>query len=393
MKNREMFDTHPLWETIEQIQAREDLRDLETETRNYLKALLEHLQKRREHTNHYYVPQASLDRLQNQLNYAASNIPNSPRSVESYVDEAFNELSTSWPAMAGSRVVDISVSTFQALMNDISQEIEKAYKAVSIVEITKDAYAEEIRRLESNIAEYEESASKKIENIAAEAEESTRELNAQLARNIEDANKKATESKDSTEAKYISEMSAIEAQAQDLLDKVSNKASKISGKVIADSYGKYARNKGCSKWFYDVLAIVFAVIGIFLVGFALVGMHADETSATVYKTAVSLASFTISGFLFKRGTYEQREAKAAKRTELTLRQYESFIANLGDEEKDGITKDIADRVFIKGELDDTVPTISESIMQRKVSSSETKEIVELVQMIMKSNSGTTPPLN
>lgn len=393
MKSKESFDTHPLWKTIEQIQARNDLRDLETETRNYLKVLLEHLQKRRDHTNHYYVPQASLDRLQNQLNYAASNIPNSPRSVESYVDEAFNELSTSWPAMAGSRVVDISVSTFQTLMGDISLEIERAHEAVNIVESTKNTYTEEIKRLESSITEYEESVSEKIETIAVKAEESTRELNDRLAQNIEDANNRAAESKDSTEAKYISEMNAIEAQAQELLDKVSNKASKISGKVIADSYGKYARNKGCSKWFYDVLAIIFAVIGIFLVGFALVGMHADKTSATVYKTAVSLASFTISGFLFKRGTYEQREAKAAKRTELTLRQYESFIANLSEEEKDRITKDIADRVFIKGELDDTAPTISESIMQRKASSSETKEIVELVQMIMKSNSGTTPPLN
>lgn len=384
MRDKEAFENHPLWKTISEIQGREDLRELETGTRNYLKALLEHLLRRKEHTNPYLVPETSLDKIQDQLIYAARNIPGTPNSVASYVDDAFYEVSSNWPAMAGSKVVDITVASFDAIMDDMSKQIEKAHQAVDIVEETKEAYTTEIEKLESDIASYRKEASETIESVALEAKSSAEELNTELGRNIENANTKANESSAATQAEFISSLTDIENQAQDLLDKVSNKASKISGRVIADTYGEYARNKAIFKFIYDVLAILFAVAGIFLVGYALVGMHADETSATVFKTAVSVASFTVSGFLFKRGTYEQREAKTAKRTELTLRQYEAFIANLDEADKDAITKDIADRVFIKGEIDNDIPTFNEAIAQRGLSEKELKAILEIFRTIEKS---------
>lgn len=383
MRDKQAFENHPLWETISEIQEREGLQELETGVRNYLAALLEHLLRRKEHTNPYLVPEASLNRIQEQLTYAANNIPGSPNSVTSYVDEAFNEIASTWPAMAGPRVVDISVASFDAIMDDMSKQIDEAHQAVAIVEETKEAYTTEIEKLKSDIALYKREASETIESIASEAKSAAKELNAELERNLDDANTKAGESSAKIETEFISNLTDIENQAQELLNKVGNKASKISGRVIADTYGKYARNKATFKVVYDVLAIVFAVAGIFLVGYALVGMHADETSATVFKTAVSVASFTVSGFLFKRGTYEQREAKTAKRTELTLRQYEAFIANLDEEDKDAITKDIADRIFIKGEIDNDVPTLNEAIAQRGLSEKELKMVLELFRTIEK----------
>ncbi len=383
MRDKQAFENHPLWEIVSEIQEREGLQELETGVRNYLAALLEHLLWRKEHTNPYLVPEASLNRIQEQLTYAANNIPGSPNSVASYVDEAFNEIASTWPAMAGSRVVDISVASFDAIMDDMSKQLDEAHQAVAIVEETKEAYTTEIEKLESDIALYKREASETIESIASEAKSAAKELNAELERNLDDANAKAGESSAKIETEFISNLTDIENQAQELLNKVGNKASKISGRVIADTYGKYARNKATFKVVYDVLAIVFAVAGIFLVGYALVGMHADETSATVFKTAVSVASFTVSGFLFKRGTYEQREAKTAKRTELTLRQYEAFIANLDEEDKDAITKDIADRIFIKGEIDNDVPTLNEAIAQRGFSEKELKMVLELFRTIEK----------
>lgn len=373
------------------MQNRDDLVNLETGTQNYLKALLIHLKKRKDQTNPFFVPESSLNQVNDCLINISANIPYSASdAIASYVDQAFNVLATTWPAMDGPRVVDISTATFEILMGDITQQIKKAHDAVDVVTETKEAYSAEIEKLEIDITNYRGTASEKIEEIVSGAKESAQQLNAQLEQNIADANTKADASRNETEARYITELTEIEDQAQNLLDKVSNKASVISGKVIADSYGNYARNKAIYKVIYDVLAVVFAIAGIFLVGYALVGMHADETSATVYKTAVSIASFTISGFLFKRGTYEQREAKAAKRTELTLRQYESFIANLDELEKDRITKEIADRIFIKGEIDDNVPTVSESIMQRKASNPEMKDLIELIQLVMKQNVKNNP---
>ena len=97
--------------------------------------------------------------------------------------------------------------------------------------------------------------------------------------------------------------------------------------------------------------------------------------------AASVASFVVSGYLFRRGTFCQREARAAKRTELTLKQYRAFIANLNDEEKRRITAEVADRIFIRGEIDNDSPTMSEAIAHRGLSERQLKTLIELVKTV------------
>ena len=156
---------------------------------------------------------------------------------------------------------------------------------------------------------------------------------------------------------------------------------------MTTDYAKYAKDKEKAVWVYDISAILFAVIGIGLVAFALAGLHADETSASVFKLAVSVASFTVSGFLFKRGTYNQREAKAARRTELTLREYRPFIANLSEEDKRDITYKIADRIFIKGEIGDKEEkTISNALFDRGLSEKQLASFTALVKALSKDSS-------
>lgn len=149
-------------------------------------------------------------------------------------------------------------------------------------------------------------------------------------------------------------------------------------------YAKYATDKEKAVRLYDGLAILFAIVGIALVAFALTGLHADATSASVFKLAVSVASFTVSGFLFKRGTYNQREAKAAGPTELTLREYKPFIANLSEEDKMEITNKIADRIFIKGEIGDKEEkTISNALFDRGLSEKQFASFTALVKALSK----------
>ena len=117
---------------------------------------------------------------------------------------------------------------------------------------------------------------------------------------------------------------------------------------------------------------------------ALSALHADDTSATVFKFAVSVASFTVSGFLFKRGTFNQRESKAAKRTELTLRQYEPFIAILEESERRRITTAIAERIFIRGEIDDKSDlSVASAISNKGLSEKQMLALVEIAKTISK----------
>ena len=97
--------------------------------------------------------------------------------------------------------------------------------------------------------------------------------------------------------------------------------------------------------------------------------------------AASVASFVVSGYLFRRGSFCQREAKAAKRTKLTLKQYRAFIANLDDDEKKRITTEVAERIFIRGEIDDNTPTMTEALAQRGLNEKQLKTILELLKTI------------
>lgn len=171
----------------------------------------------------------------------------------------------------------------------------------------------------------------------------------------------------------------INRSAEILLEQVQKRSSSISGWVIADSYGKYARNKTFATLVYDILAIAFSVVGIFLVGFALNAVEDKETAISVFRVTVSIASFTIAGFLFRRGTFNQREAKSAKRTELTLRQYEPFIANLETEDKKSITKEIAERIFVKGDIGENESAVAEAIAGRGFSEKNLSAITSLLK--------------
>jgi hypothetical protein len=57
----------------------------------------------------------------------------------------------------------------------------------------------------------------------------------------------------------------------------------------------------------------------------------------------------------KRGNQHHREARAAKRTDLAIRQVGPFVSNLPEDEQKLVIAEITDRIFIKGELDRPSP--------------------------------------
>lgn len=386
MRSSESFQSHAMWKTLQAIEEEGEYKKLEASERNYLIALIEELKKKKEGANPYYVPADSLDLLNNYLDSIRSYVPANPSQVIGNVEKAFTEIATRWPAHNGRYVADIAKSTYDKIVDDVVQRLEKAQKSVDRVEELENSYTEKVAETEKEIIELRSSAEATITRIENDEQEKVDQLQASFKQAAESAISKSKQSLDDIESDYLDSLKTVDAEANKILKEVQNTSNAASSKVIADSYGEYAEKKEKQTATYDRVAIGFTVIGIFLIAFALIQMQADETSVTVLKLAVSVASFTVSGFLFRRGTFYQREAKAAKRTELTLKQYRAFIANLPSDEQKEITRDIAERVFIKGEIDDNDSTLSEAILQRKTSSIEAKDLVEVLRLLAKSES-------
>lgn len=381
MKNTQDYKGHALWTTLQETENNESIEDLPTDTRNYLKELLIDLNKRHSLTVAHLVSMASLNNINSWLQSMSDYIPSNPSQVDAYIDQIFAELASNWPAHNGRQVADIANETHDVLVNEMIKNLDEAQGSVNKVQELTEQYESKIEEVEGRIQAFQESTETRISQIASEAQAQTEELNEELKASISAAEERANNSHNELKGEFLDKLNEVLSSANSILEEVKNTANAASGKVIADSYKTYAEQKETQTKFYDGAAIVFAVLGIMLVAFAVVQFHADETSATIFKLAVSVASFTVSGFLFRRGTFTQREAKAAKRTELALKQYKAFIANLNEDEQRRITIEIADRVFIRGEIDDNQPTMTEAIARRGLSNKDLKMVLEILRAI------------
>lgn len=386
MKDKTRYQNHPLWDNVKGILASEDLGNLPSGTRGYLLHLLHDLDKRKDSTNPFYVQERSLDDLNNRLSNVASWIsnPNNASSIDQYVDACFATLSSEWPANNGRKVADISKSTYDDFIDEATSKIASAREAADKVRELSRQFQEKKEEYEIEIKGLKTSFSESVDTTKAQLEERRDELSNQFKSEVEERSNQTAISLAAVEDEYKKRLDKAKADVEQILHEVENTVNSISGKAMTSDYAKYAKDKEKAVRIYDFSAIPFAIIGIGLVAFALAGLHVDETSASVFKLAVSVASFTVSGFLFKRGTYNQREAKAARRTELTLREYRPFIANLSEEDKREITNKIADRIFIKGEIGDKEEkTLSSALSDRGWTDKDITAIAALLKALSK----------
>ena len=124
--------------------------------------------------------------------------------------------------------------------------------------------------------------------------------------------------------------------------------------VVATDYGRYARNKTVAAWMCDVGAAAVGAVGIAAILWYLF-THPDlanqDVGLSLTRLGASLGTLGVATLIGKRGTQHHREARAAKRTELALRQVHPYIANLDPDDQRVIIENITDRVFIRGDLD------------------------------------------
>lgn len=376
MRDRNAYENSSVWNMVSEIKQDEYINSLSPGMRNYLMYLLEDIE-RRKNTNCYYVSESTLNTLNNDLRYIRDYLSSS--SLESYINQAFEHLASSWPAHNGRRVVDIAQSTYNHYVDEAEKRIKEIRDQADKIDSLKDEFDDFLESTKNEIVETKEVMEKRTDEIEEATNARRKEMGEQYEDFLVSAKENAEKSIEQITESYLKNIKEINRSAEILLEQVQKRSSSISGWVIADSYGKYARNKTVATLVYDILAIAFSVVGIFLVGFALNAVEDKETAISVFRVTVSIASFTIAGFLFRRGTFNQREAKSAKRTELTLRQYEPFIANLETEDKKSITKEIAERIFVKGDIGENESAVAEAIAGRGFSEKNLSAITSLLK--------------
>lgn len=376
MRDRNAYENSSVWNMVSEIKQDEYINSLSPGMRNYLMYLLEDIE-RRKNTNCYYVSESTLNTLNNDLGYIRDYLSSS--SLESYIDRAFEHLASSWPAHNGRRVVDIAQSTYNHYVDEAEKRIKEIRDQADKIDSLKDEFDDFLESTKNEIVETKEVMEKRTDEIEEATNARHKEMGEQYEDFLVSAKENAEKSIEQITESYLKKIKEINRSAEILLEQVQKRSSSISGWVIADSYGKYARNKTVATLVYDILAIAFSVVGIFLVGFALNAVEDKETAISVFRVTVSIASFTIAGFSFRRGTFNQREAKSAKRTELTLRQYEPFIANLETEDKKSITKEIAERIFVKGDIGENESAVAEAIAGRGFSEKNLSAITSLLK--------------
>lgn len=167
-------------------------------------------------------------------------------------------------------------------------------------------------------------------------------------------------------------------ELDDVCEMLGIRASAISSRTLSDKYKWYSRSERALSIGYDIVAITLSVVGLYILVQALQSTGHDETSITIMKMAVTVGSFTISGFVFRRGTFHHREAKAAKRTELALSQYKPFIATLPQETQNEIIAEMARRVFINGDMDHSEERLADLVGRK---GTDLPALVELLKLV------------
>lgn len=382
MLNKDEYLNHGLWTTLDALSEKlQDDTTLDSKTRAFIAYLIENLASRKSSTHYYYLGLSQLnkmrDQLQNILN-ALSNYPGNPsyymQQLISYTQDAYSSIATNWPPNNGRTIMDVADSAANRVIEKTQEQLDQLNTTAREIVSSRDRIDALKNDYETSIESWKKSHDTEINeysaSFATKKDVITEEKKAELAKVIETARESADQMKTDWETKISAAtadttgtMEKFLREANTILGNLKNTSNETASKIIADDYRKYARNKAIQAVIYDILAIVFSLAGIYLVWWFLDTHQADQASVSVYKLAIAVATFTISGFLFRRGTAQHKESTAAKRTQLTLAQYRPFIANLPLETREQITNDIADRVFIKGEID-CGSSLAE-VMQRK----------------------------
>lgn len=343
------FDDHDLWAKIGALRekASEVITDTpsDADSLEYVIALVDMIDNRREKTDPLLVTPSMLQDVANGIDQLSSTIDNWTSGAYTYgqVDSAVQAVITTfaaWPAPSPTAVATIFTANARRLG-----------------EVT-DGVIEEVEQRRAELEEEVASLKSDLDALKKTAEEQQGELNNAIVgfvksygETIDTATQEWAKAREEQEAAGGAILETLETKEKEARDLVSA----ATGSVVATDYQKYAQNKAFAGWVCDVGAALLGAAGAGALLFHLFSAQAasdGDVGLSLTRLAASIGTLGVAALVAKRGSEHHREARAAKRTDLAVRQVRPFIETLPEDIREKVILEVTERVFIRGELSD-----------------------------------------
>ncbi len=154
----------------------------------------------------------------------------------------------------------------------------------------------------------------------------------------------ATAAKVAAEAE-LAEMRTLNVEAKNI-------AATLAEKAVAKDYRKNALNKSVGGWIWDVIGTLVGAGALALIGYHLLNVSAETSiPLAVTRLAVSIAGLGLAALCFARARGFHHESRISKRTQIRIDTVAGFVANLDDDTKEAVIEGMAERLYMRGELD------------------------------------------
>lgn len=360
MLSKDRFENHELWPALGQARTHMDANTHPDETSEndaliHIGAVLELLERRRLESDPAEITPTMLNAVTGPTQTLAQQIEavNSQTSTWSQIvgfADAVLDALASWPPLKPRDYLEGLSSASSKYQDKVAQALDDTGKRADVLSGKLDdlstkqdgletSIADERQRITEAVAEFETTSAEWVLQVRNEQAEQLAALLAEWKRRREHTDEDAQQT--------LERLHALETEA-------SNVVQAATSHIVATDYGRYARNKTVAAWVCDIAAALVGAVGVGVMVFHLLSMDPEadaNVGLSLTRVAVSLGTLGIATLIGRRGQQHHLEARAAKRTDLALRQVLPFTANLDQAERQAIVKEFTERVFIRGDLD------------------------------------------
>lgn len=357
---QERFTANPAWQSLAEARSNMDASVMpeeaaEQDALSYAGWVLELVEKRRSESDPHEITPTMLSNLNSAVATFSSYIANVNNgsytwsAVTAYADSVLDALAA-WPPL--------KISHYMSGMHSAVESFQtKSTEAVNTVRENAAALAEELQATadrQDGVKELVEVERQRITEAIATFTTESAEAIAQVREDQEERLVALSDRWADLEREASARADASVARLEGHEKEARNVVQSTTSHIVATDYGKYARNKTIAAWACDIAAATIGAAGLAVIVYHLLSLDPEADAnigLSLTRLAVSLGTLGVAGLLGHRGQQHHLEARAAKRTDLALRQVLPFTANLDEEDRREIVREFTERVFIRGDID------------------------------------------
>ncbi len=348
------LNEHGLWTKLSEFQTalgELELPDDEAnarDSRDYMENIVALVSARRAATDSLQLTTAMLDAVAAAIDSTHAYMSQSwtPGGNDGAMDtqaQSIVQALAGWPAPTPEQVAEAHASAAQRIQDATEATLEAVHGKRDEILAALKSLADQQESLETKVSEQTQAITDATANFATSSKDALAESDQEWT-DSRDRQLKLAEGN-------LKTLNELEQQARDLVHAATSS-------VVATDYGEYAKKETFAGWICDISAALVGAIGVAAILYHLftAGDGADSNiGLSLTRLAASIGALGVAALVGKRGNQHHREARAAKRTDLAIRQVGPFVANLAKEERELVVAEVTDRIFIKGELDSTTP--------------------------------------